>query len=101
MDTCEKKLIAQLQTILEDQISATRQGEFGILDALSGRAQQIVDKLSDVRRSEESKFIIEYQHLNSLYKKLELMTAASKQVLSGQIRQIAKGKRTAKAYRGN
>ena len=102
MNTDEQTLLLDnLQSLLEKQIEMARRSNFRQVEALAEQAGSVVEEIIKTKAFQQPQFNDQREQITKLYKKLELILAAGKDSVGGQLRQIGSGKKTLQAYRNN
>ena len=75
-----------------------KSGNLKAVEALAEQSNSVIAEMvkTPLPPSFESKR--QYEHLTTLYKKLELMIEAEKDAVSKQLRKVGNGKKTIRAY---
>lgn len=95
------KLLDALQNLLQKQIDLARQGNVAAVERLSEQADVLVKKITGLHLLEMPRFRQRRTGLEKLYRNLHLLITSRKDEISGQMKQIRKGKMTVKSYREN
>jgi hypothetical protein len=95
------RILDSLQSLLENQIEMARKGNLRHVEALAEQADSVVEKIVKTKTFAQPEFDSRRKHLVKLYKKLELMLAAAKASVGGQLRQMGNFRKTLKVYRNN
>jgi len=95
------ELLDDLQKLLREQIDLAGQGNVATVEQLSGRADVLVKKITDLHLLEMPRFRRRRTELEKLYRNLHLLITSGKDEISRQMKQIRKGKMTLKSYREN
>jgi len=96
-----KELLAELQRLLEAQVTLARQGKIDDVETLSTRIKGLVGQMSQRRIFELDEFKEHRGELAKLYKQLILTFAAQKDNISRQLQRVGAGKKMLGAYRAN
>ncbi len=94
-------LLDDLQALLEKQIRMARKGNFRRVELLAEESGLVAEKIAQIKLFAQPKFDDRRAHLLKLYKQLELILAAGKASVGGQLRQVGDVRKTLKVYQNN
>jgi len=97
----QKRLLDNLQSLLEKQIELARGSKFRRVEVLAEQAGFIVEEIVKTKAFEHPEFECQRLHLAELYKKLKLILEAGKDSIGKQVRQVGNVRKTLKAYCNN
>ncbi len=97
----QMRLLDNLQSLLEKQIEMARRSNLRRVEALAEQADSVVEQIVKTKTFDQPEFDGRREHLTKLYKKLQLILAAGKASVEGQLRQVGNVRKTLHAYRNN
>lgn len=94
----QKRLLDNLQSLLEKQIELARKSNFHGVEMLAEQAGTAIEKITKMEPSGQPDSENRREHLLKLYKKLELMLAAEKTSVKRQQNQVDNARKVLSAY---
>ena len=94
-------LLDDLQSLLEEQIKLTRQGNISGVEVLSRQADSLVKEIAQTRILELPGFEDQQQRLRRLYDSLCLAITARKSGIAEELSRLRRGRKTVEIYRNN
>jgi small-conductance mechanosensitive channel len=95
------RLLGELGNLLEKQIELARRGSLTGLEQLANQCEPLVTRITAAGLLEKSEHKDQRKRLVKLYRDLQLLLSAQKNVAAEQLKLIRKGKKTLAVYRGN
>ncbi len=96
-----QQLLKGLERLLARQIELARRGSFTELPRLADESEAIVAEIKKAGLLEKPQNQPQRQHLNKLYKDLQLMLSTEKDAAVEQLKLINRGRKTLDTYREN
>lgn len=94
----QKHLLDNLQSMVERQIELARKGNYNKVEALAEQAGLTIEKIINIKPSDQTDFESKRKNLLKLYGKLELMLSAEKSFVKSQQKQAGNVRKTLRAY---
>ncbi|MCD4831071.1 MAG: hypothetical protein K8R02_04585 [Anaerohalosphaeraceae bacterium] len=96
-----KYLFDSLQSLLEVQVEMARRGSYRKIAQVSDQAGTLVQQIEKIPEAANIKFAASREKLLGLYKKLELMLSAERDIVNKQLKQLNNGQKTVRTYRNS
>jgi hypothetical protein len=97
----ESRLLAELEGLLEKQISLARRGSFGGLEKLAGQCEPVVVKIKASGLLEKPQHKQELERLAKFYRDIQLLLSAQKDDAAEQLKSIRKSRKMLAIYHGS
>ncbi|MEN6384447.1 MAG: hypothetical protein ABFD79_04550 [Phycisphaerales bacterium] len=99
MNTLEEtNIMVNLERIVEKQIEQALKGNFNAVEKLAQETNAELDKLFSSTLSQVPDFETKKQNLLKMYRKLDLMLSAEKQIVKEQVKTVDNVRKTLSAY---
>lgn len=94
------RLLDKLERLLNDQIAMARKRNFDVFEELVEKSGGIVDELGRLGVCEASELKERFERLVKSYRTVVLSAAVEKDSLEKQLKQISRGRKALRMYRG-